>query len=90
MRDKTHMESVEKWAEFVRNNPGKWKKIHTEFINALFEKNEEFLKRLANQPNGKKKIIEIYNIKNVDGYKNLLGKKKTRIFIHGFTLLVRK
>jgi len=32
------MEAVEKWALFVKNNPDNWKKIHTEFINAQFEK----------------------------------------------------
>ena len=32
MRDKTHIEQVERWAEFVRNNPRKeWKPAVDEF-----------------------------------------------------------
>ncbi len=73
MRDKTHMEQVEKWAYYVRDNPNDWKKIHTEFINALFKKQEDFIKRLAKTKGGKEKIIKLYNIKNINGYKKLLG-----------------
>ena len=73
MRDKTHMEQVEKWACYVRDNPNSWKKIHTEFINALFKKHEDFIKRLAKTKEGKQKIIKLYNIKNINGYKKLLG-----------------
>ena len=42
MRDKTHMEQAERWACYVRDHPNGWKKIHTEFINALFKKQEDF------------------------------------------------
>lgn len=63
-----HLEYVERWATFVRENPTKWKKVHTEFINALFQKNEEVTKRILQQPDGKQKLIELYNIKNVDGF----------------------
>ena len=49
------MESVEKWAFFVKNNPKKWKKIHTEFINSQFKKSDDFIKRLLNQKDGIKK-----------------------------------
>ncbi len=73
MRDPSHGEQVERWAHFVRDNPTKWKKIHTEFINALFQKNEEVLKRLLQQPDGKKKLIELYNIKNVENVDWLNG-----------------
>ena len=62
MRDNTHMDSIDRWAEYVRKNHGKWKRIHTEFINAQFEKHEEFPKRLLEQPNGRKKMIDIYII----------------------------
>lgn len=68
MRNQSHMEQVERWAHFVRENPTQWKKSHTEFINALFQKNEEVTKRILQQPNGKEKLIELYNIKNVDGF----------------------
>lgn len=67
------MEAVIRWANYVRNNPGKWKAIHTKFINAQFEKAYAFLKRLAKQKNGKEKIIKIYGIKNIKGYPKLLG-----------------
>ena len=68
MREQSHMEQVERWANFVRENPTKWKVFHTEFINALFQKNGEVVRRLLQQPNGKEKLIELYDIKNVDGF----------------------
>ncbi len=68
MRDKSHMEHVERWASFVRENPTKWKKPHTEFINALFEKNEQFIQKILKTPRGKEKLIELYQIKNKKGY----------------------
>tara|TARA_Y100000310_G_scaffold35996_1_gene33936 strand:+ start:358 stop:573 length:216 start_codon:yes stop_codon:yes gene_type:complete len=67
MRD-NHLEQIERWAHFVKNNPNKWKKEHTEFINALFEKHDQFRARLLKTPEGKKKMIELYNIKNKEGY----------------------
>jgi hypothetical protein len=73
MRDKTHAEFVDRWAEFVRNNPDKWRKIHTEFINAQIQMNRQFLERLKKTPSGKEKIIELYKIKNLKGYNKLLG-----------------
>lgn len=71
MRDKTHAEFNARWAEFVRNNPDKWKSIQTEFINAQFDKSERFFKELMKTKEGKKKIIEIFGIKNIDGYPSL-------------------
>jgi len=73
MRDKTHMEFVDKWAEFVKNNPDKWRKIHAEFINAQIQMNKQFLERLKKTPDGRVKIIDLYQIKNLEGYKKLLG-----------------
>lgn len=66
------MQQVERWAHFVKNNPDKWKEQHTEFINAQFEKHRRFVKNLLQQPNGFKKIIELYNIKNIKDYKKIL------------------
>lgn len=71
MRDRTHMEFIEKWADYVKNNSD-WKKIHSEFINSQFKLHENFIKRLLKEKDGKKKIIKIYNIKNINGYKKLL------------------
>ena len=59
-----HMQQVERWAHFVKENPAKWKKIHAEFINALFEKHESFRNRLLQTPNGKEKLQKLYGIKN--------------------------
>ena len=73
IKDKTHMEQVERWAYYVRDHPNDWKKPHTEFINALFKKQEDFIKRLAKTKEGKEKIIKLYNIKNINSYKKLLG-----------------
>ena len=59
-----HQQQVERWAHFVKENPTKWKKIHAEFINALFEKHESFRNRLLQTPNGKEKLQQLYGIKN--------------------------
>ncbi len=69
---KTHNDFIERWAKFMQEHPMEWKKIHTEFINAQFQKNREFLQRLRKEPNGREKIIELYDIKNVKGYEELL------------------
>ena len=71
MRDKTHQASIEKWARFMLKNRGKWKKIHTEFINSQFQKHDKFLKKLIATPGGKEKIIKLYGIKNLKGYSGL-------------------
>jgi hypothetical protein len=70
---KTHLDFIGRWVTFMRENPTKWKKIHTEFINAQFQKNEEFLQRLRKMPKGKQKIINLYEIKNTKGFEQLLG-----------------
>ena len=67
----THLDQVERWAEFVRNNPSKWKKIHTEFINSLFLNQQRVYRELSKTKEGKKKLIELYGIKNLDGYPSL-------------------
>lgn len=69
-----HIEQIERWAHFVKNNPDKWKKIHTEFINAQFEKHNRFVKNLLKQKHGFEKIIKLYDIKNVEVYREILKK----------------
>ena len=59
MRDKTHMEHVERWARYVKEHPSEWKKAHTAFINAVYEKAQQALERLAQQPGGKEKIAQL-------------------------------
>lgn len=66
------LESLERWAKYVKDNDGKWKEIHTEFIDSQFKKAESFIKRLAKEKNGPEKIIKLYNIKNKKGYPSLL------------------
>ena len=61
--NKERIEQIERWAEYVRNNKD-WKKIHTPFINAQFQKSMEFYKRLAKQKCGKEKIIKLFGIEN--------------------------
>ncbi len=63
-----HMEQVERWAHFVKENPAKWKKSHTEFINALFEKHYSFRSKLLQTSNGGEKLQKLYHIKNKEGY----------------------
>ncbi|MBS3168015.1 hypothetical protein J4216_02745 [Candidatus Woesearchaeota archaeon] len=73
MRDKTHQDFIERWAEYVKNNPD-WKKHQTDFINAQYEKFEIFIKNLAKTKEGQEKIVQLYKIKNIKGYKKLLDK----------------
>jgi hypothetical protein len=59
MISKTHDEQIERWAKFVKENPQSWKKEHTEFINAQFEKSWGFYEKLGKLPDGQKKIKEL-------------------------------
>ncbi|HLD89390.1 MAG TPA: hypothetical protein VI894_04240 [Candidatus Nanoarchaeia archaeon] len=72
-RDKTHMEQVERWAHYVRTHPDEWKQLHTEFINAVYEKAQDAIKKLSKQKGGREKIIKLYRIKNIKACKKLLG-----------------
>jgi len=71
LRDKTHDEFIERWAEFVKSNP-EWKLHQSRFINAQYEKFSNFLNNLSKTKEGQRKIVELYNIKNLKGYKELL------------------
>ena len=54
MRDKLHMESVENWAEFVKNNPrSEWKKAVNALVNSVYKKSNEFYKRLEGSEKGR-------------------------------------
>jgi hypothetical protein len=68
-------EEIDRWIKYMKENPDKWKKIHTQFINAQFDKSCRFIELLLKEPNGREKIINAYGIKNLDGYKELLDKK---------------
>ncbi len=73
MRDKSHNDQIERWAKFMLENPDKWKKFHTEFINAQFEHSDRVIENLSKTKGGKETIIELYGIKNKNAYKKLLG-----------------
>jgi hypothetical protein len=61
-RDKSHMEHIVRWAEYVRDNPD-WKKKHTEFIDAQFLIAKRFYEKLAETPQGREKIKELRQLK---------------------------
>lgn len=67
---KEHMEQVVRWAEHIRRRKGddSWRKAHSEFINAQFDKSERFIKKLLRQPGGKEKIIKLFKIRNLKAY----------------------
>ena len=69
---RSHIEQVERWANFVKNNPTKWKKIHSEFIKAQFDKHQKFISELLKEKGGFEKIIRLYGIKNVEEYRKIL------------------
>ena len=73
MRDKTHDEFIERWAAFVKEHPTEWQKYQDEFIDAQFQMAEEFMEKLVQLPDGKKRLMDAYGIKNVKGYPRLLG-----------------
>lgn len=68
----SHKDFIERWIVFMKKNPDKWKSYHTEFINAQFEKADQIMKKLSKTKQGKEKIIKMYNIKNIEGYQELL------------------
>lgn len=68
-------EEIDRWIKYMKENPCKWKTVHTEFINAQFDKSRKFIERLLKEPNGREKVINAYGIKNLNGYKKLLGKE---------------
>ncbi len=63
-RDKTHAEQIEKWAEYVRENPDKWKSKFKEFINAQIIMSRRFYRKLAETKEGKDKIRLLRDLKN--------------------------
>ena len=66
---------IDRWIRYMKENPDKWKMVHTEFINAQFEKHRRFIKNLLRQKDGFEKIVKLYDIKNVEGYRKILKLK---------------
>ena len=56
----THEDQIERWARFMKENPHTWKEIHTNFINAIFNKHDDFVRRLLKSPSGKEKFEMLY------------------------------
>ena len=64
MRDRTHMEQVERWAKFVRDNPRSvWKKEVGPFVDAQIIMANRFYERLAKTKGGMEKIRKLRGMK---------------------------
>lgn len=63
MRDKSHDEQIVRNAEFVRDNPNKWKAKQKEFIDAQIIMARRFYSNLAKTEQGRNKILELKGIK---------------------------
>jgi|WetSurMetagenome_2_1015567.scaffolds.fasta_scaffold528677_2 hypothetical protein len=62
MRDKTHMEQVERWAEYVKTH-GDWKIKLKPFLDAQVIMARRFYEKLEETEEGRKKIIELKSLK---------------------------
>ncbi len=63
-RDKTHAEQIERWANFVRENPGKWKHKLKRFLDAQIIISRRFYKKLAETEEGREKLRLLKASKN--------------------------
>ena len=73
MRDQTHQDQIKRQAKNVLENP-KWKKVHTEFINSIYDKAYQVIEQLKKTPEGREKIKKMYGIENEKGYPSIFGK----------------
>lgn len=62
MRDKSHIQQVERWADFIKDKPqDEWRQKLNEFIDAQFEMAERFRENLEKTEEGRetlKRVIE--------------------------------
>jgi hypothetical protein len=65
-------DQITSWAKFIKQTPS-WKKLHTEFVDAQLKNRMRIMTELASKKDGKKKVIELLGIKNVQGYKSFFG-----------------
>ena len=56
MRDKSHNEQIERWANYVKNNPDKWKSKIKDFLDSQIIMSRRFYNKLSITEEGKKKI----------------------------------
>ncbi len=61
MRDKSHTEQIEKWAEYVRTHDD-WKEKLKLFLDSQIIMARRFYKKLAETPEGREKIRLIRGI----------------------------
>lgn len=61
MVDDSHIDSLERWAKYVKENPKEFKKHLTPFLDSQIIKANQFYKRLSNLPGGKEKIKILRN-----------------------------
>ncbi len=64
------MKEKDLWIEYMKKHPRTWKRIHSAFINAQYEKAYEFIRFLCKKY-GKKKLMEVYGIKNEKALRKL-------------------
>ena len=62
MRDKTHIEELERWARYVKGNPGKWKSKLKPFLDSQIIMARRFYKNLGKTQEGKEKITILKNL----------------------------
>jgi hypothetical protein len=66
--DKSRLESVIRWAKFVRENPVEWKNSHRKFIDSQFEIHKRFVQKMLKKEDGKKKLRKLYGLNNKEQY----------------------
>ena len=59
MRDQSHKEHIERWANYVRENPDKWKSKLKPFLDAQIIMARRFYKKLAETEQGREKLEEL-------------------------------
>lgn len=62
MRDKTHIDELERWARYVKENPDKWKSKIKPFLDSQIIMSRRFYKNLAKTNQGIEKIKRLRNI----------------------------
>lgn len=66
MRDRTHMEQVEKWAVFVREHPRKtWKAEQKGLIDSQIAMANRFYSKLEKTAGGKEKIRRLRGLERM-------------------------
>ncbi|MBI2672566.1 hypothetical protein HYX16_06550 [Candidatus Woesearchaeota archaeon] len=63
MRDKSHIEQVERWARYVKDNPDKWKSKVKPLIDSQILMSRRFFENLAKIDGGKQKIEKLRNLR---------------------------